>query len=74
MEQLRTINTSACKGASLECIANSVAKVTGWQTNDKGNCQTDDVYFVIQRESLHKRIATMGKQSIVSKFPGMYVV
>jgi len=70
--QLKSVNTSACKGASLECIENSVTKVKGWRTNDKANCHTDDVYFVIQREHLHKRIATMSKQSIVSKFPGMY--
>jgi len=70
--QLKSVNVSACKGASLECIENSVGKVKGWRCNDKANCHTDDVYFVIQREHLHKRIATMSKTSIVSKFPGMY--
>ena len=55
VEQLRTVNTSACKGASLECMRESIKKVRGWKTNDKSSTNNDDVYFVIQRESLHKR-------------------
>ena len=68
----RRINITACKGSSLECIQQTCKKVKGWAMSDKPGQQTDDVYFVIQRESLHKRIEAMSSHSMVSKFPGMY--
>ena len=68
----RRINVSACKGSSFECIAQTCKRIKGWSMSEKPGVQTDDVYFVIQRESLHKRIEAMSAQSMVSKFPGMY--
>lgn len=69
----RTINISASKGASGDCISASVEKLgKGWRISDKTTTTADDVYLVIQRESLHKRINTMSEHSLVSKFPGMH--
>lgn len=59
------------KGSSLECIAATLKRVRNWRASDRSKYQNDDVYYVIQRESLHSRIETMSEVSMVSKFPGM---
>eukprot|EP00035_Acanthoeca_spectabilis_P039475 m.62553 g.62553 ORF g.62553 m.62553 type:complete len:767 (+) comp9616_c0_seq1:366-2666(+) len=71
----RTINTSACTpSASEQCIDTAISKICNktWKRNNKSESNNDDAYFVIQRESLFKRIETMSAHSLVSKFPGMH--
>ena len=68
----RVLNVSGAKGPALECMKKVIGKVKGWKLGEKQDAQHDDVYFIIQREWLHKRIERMGETSFVSKFPGMH--
>ena len=70
-QRRRRVNISAIKGPSVECIRSSVRRVKGWRVSESAS-QQDDVYVVLQREHLYRRISTMSAESIVSKFPGMY--
>ena len=45
---------------------------TDFKMTEKSKQNDDDVYFVVQRESLHKRILLMSATSTISRFPGMH--
>lgn len=66
------INTSACKGPMMECVAEVLAKRQGCELIDDPSRKNDDLYIIMTRESLKMRIARMGRKSMVSKFPCMY--
>jgi len=66
------INTSSCRGPTMECLTEVISKRQGFELVDDGKRKFDDIYFVITRESLVKRIKNMGKKACVSRIPGMY--
>jgi len=56
----------------MDCLTEVISKRQGFELVDDGKRKFDDVYFVITRESLAKRIKNMGKKACVSRIPGMY--
>lgn len=68
------VSVGCCGVADLlfGCVSQSKICNKTWKRNNKSESNNDDAYFVIQRESLFKRIETMSAHSLVSKFPGMH--
>jgi hypothetical protein len=66
------VNTNACRGPIMECLADVMSKRTDFELKDDPKSKFDDIFFVITRESLNKRIRSMGKKACVSRIPGMY--
>ena len=57
---------------TLEQFKTTKPGTTDFKMTEKSKQNDDDVYFVTQRESLHKRILGMSATSMISRFPGMH--
>jgi hypothetical protein len=74
LDSVGCVGLTACRVSSFRRLKTVTPLLHGLSLRVSQACQTDDVYFVVQRESLHKRIETMSAQSMVSRFPGMFFV
>ena len=66
------VNISSCKGPMMEIVTEVLSKKPSCELVDDYDRKNCDLYIVMTREELKKRIKSMGKRSVVSKFPAMY--